>query len=88
MKILLLFIIQALVEHQDFTLINFIPLPIVCLHCYVYLRADTHIQMTGVSLGLECSNGVFGQQGHVELEVRNLVKELFRTAIVCQSMEQ
>jgi hypothetical protein len=46
------------------------------------------MQLIGVSIVLERSIGVFGQQRYVEFEVRNLVKEVFRTAIVCPSVEQ
>jgi hypothetical protein len=44
--------------------------------------------MTGISEVVERNIGVFRQQGNVELEVCNLVEEIFGTGIICESLEQ
>lgn len=48
----------------------------------------THMHVTGISEVVDRNIGVFRQQGHVELEVYNLVKEILRTGIICESWEQ
>lgn len=46
------------------------------------------LMTAGISEVVERNIGVFGQQGDVELEVCNLVEEIFRTGIICESLEQ
>lgn len=52
------------------------------------MRTRMHMTTAGISQVMECSLGVFGQQGHVEFKVCNLVEEILRTTIVCQSLER
>ena len=46
------------------------------------------MHLIGISEVVEHNIGVFRQQGHVELEVYNLVEEILRTGIICESWEQ
>lgn len=46
------------------------------------------LMTAGISEVVERNIRVFGQQGDVELEVCNLVEEIFRTGIICESLEQ
>jgi hypothetical protein len=55
---------------------------------YIDSYMHTRMHLIGISEVMERNIGVFRQQGHVELEVYNLVKEILRTGIICESWEQ
>jgi hypothetical protein len=55
---------------------------------YIDSYMHTRMHLIGISEVMERNIGVFRQQGHVELEVYHLVKEILRTGIICESWEQ